>query len=390
MWRRCKCVIGVCGEMVKKTVLEEFVKKRGYEYVKRKRNRKWKGISEASKKTGLSRPTIYSILEEYPEPPSKTQPIYVEEFRDSEGCKEFIAKYGNRGNYKTQLNLVRRAFVILNKKDPISWTKKDYQIIWNHNKFVHPDLNAIPEATATAFHNLMRVTDKTEFLLQFKGKKFPKGKKKEWFLEEDEIIGIASKLQCNATLLLLGLGTVKGGRFSALVQGTPNNINMKDSVMLDYEPKRKQYLTRYVSRPIMKLLQDYIKDYKIKPKEKLFPHSYDYYNTNLSEAGEKAGIKKTVSTHIMKHTFVTQGSRHGVSAEIISEQTGTELRTLTAHYRAKNPKKARHELLGEQTDVVPFYEWIRGLEPYFRENYERIKKQDGVTRKMEKPLSITH
>jgi len=72
---------------MKKTTLEQFVKLGGYEIVKKKRNGKWKNISKASKRTGLARPTIYELLEKYPDPPSKTVPKYVEEFENSEGYR---------------------------------------------------------------------------------------------------------------------------------------------------------------------------------------------------------------------------------------------------------------------------------------------------------------
>ncbi|MFX0201202.1 MAG: hypothetical protein ACFFCW_34220 [Candidatus Hodarchaeota archaeon] len=66
--------MGASGKVVKKTILDRFVKLGGYETVRRNGNRKWRGILGASKRTGLSRPTIYAILEKYPEPPNKTVP----------------------------------------------------------------------------------------------------------------------------------------------------------------------------------------------------------------------------------------------------------------------------------------------------------------------------
>jgi len=53
--------------MVKRSVLDRFVRHGGYDIVERKEG-KWKNISEVSKKTGLSRPTIYRLLAEHPKP----------------------------------------------------------------------------------------------------------------------------------------------------------------------------------------------------------------------------------------------------------------------------------------------------------------------------------
>jgi hypothetical protein len=76
----------------------------------------------------------------------------------------------------------------------------------------------------------------------------------------------------------------------------------------------------------------------------------------------------------LKHTFVTQASRHGVSAENIVNQTGTELRTLEKFYRAKDEAKLRHEMQGTIYKAIPFHEWIGTLSPYFRARYGELKQ----------------
>ena len=148
-----------------------------------------------------------------------------------------------------------------------------------------------------------------------------------------------------------------------------------------YEPKRQEFKSRLVIKPVMDLIHRYIDDYQIQPKEPLFLHEYDFYLRSMKEAGKRVGIHKTISTHILKHTFVTQAHRHGVSAENIVEQTGTDWETLKKHYRARDEKKMRHELLGESMDIIPFPKWLEGLIPFFNSAYERIKKsgiQNGV------------
>jgi predicted DNA-binding transcriptional regulator AlpA len=71
-----------------KAELDQFVKKKGYQIVRYSKTKKrWLYISEAARRTGLSRPTVYKLLEAYPEPPSKTRPKYVETFEQSEGYR---------------------------------------------------------------------------------------------------------------------------------------------------------------------------------------------------------------------------------------------------------------------------------------------------------------
>jgi hypothetical protein len=96
---------------------------------------------------------------------------------------------------------------------------------------------------------------------------------------------------------------------------------------------------------------------KEKTQKSRFHHQYTFLthpsNTHLRN-----------NNHVLKHTFVTQASRHGVSAENIVSQTGTELRTLEKFYRAKNEAKLRHEMQGTVYTAIPFHEWIRKLIPY--------------------------
>lgn len=60
------------------------------------------------------------------------------------------------------------------------------------------------------------------------------------------------------------------------------------------------------------------------------PHmSYDVYNRNLKALAVSAGITKTVTTHIGRHTFATTVAlAHGVSIEVLSKMLGhTNIRT---------------------------------------------------------------
>lgn len=372
--------------MVKKSTLERFIKLGGYDVVKQK-DGTWRGIAEAARTTGIGQMTIRRLLEKYPTEPHKGEAKYVQEFQEAEGYKRFKAKYGLKKSFRDAVLHVRNAWLILNKKDPISWNESDYDTIWNHEKFFKKTFQGkrfegVPEHPAAALHNLMRVTGKADLLKLFQGKKYPKGGKKEWYLEEEEIIRLTSKFEYNDTLVMSLLGFVKGGRWSSLVLATPEKVNSKDLSMLDYEPKRSEWVSRIVQERVMRLLMRYIRDYQIEPKERLFTESYTTYLRRMKAAGVKAGIKKTVSTHIMKHTFVSQASKHGVSLDTVVAQTGTDPATLQLHYKARNEPKLKHELLGTKWEFVPFPEWIDGLMPYFEENYQRIILAGGGALKL--------
>jgi len=362
--------------VVKKSVLDRFVKLGGYAIVRRrKENGKWQGISEASKKTSLSRPTIYAILKEHPNPPNKTLPQYVEEFEESEGyrlLKDLYEKTLSRCEWLATKKDVMDGWKLLNKKDPISWNEKDFRKIWNAEIFIDPIAGGFEEHHGTKFRRLMRAINKHDLLERFHSKKRPAGIKKEWFLYDEEIIRLVSKIENPDVLVFVMRGIVEGGRSSALLEGKPEHLNPKDNTIVVFESKTKEYITKVVQPCVMELLQKYVRDYKLRHDDPLFPKEYNYYNNALKKAGKKAGIKKAVTTHILKHTFISQAHRHGVSAETVVDQTGTELRTIIKYYRAKDENKIRHELLGEQYNPAPFPRWVESLAPYFEQKYENL------------------
>lgn len=65
-----------------------------------------------------------------------------------------------------------------------------------------------------------------------------------------------------------------------------------------------------------------------------------------------------------------------MSAETVTDQTGTEFRTLVKYCQAKDEKKIRHEMQGTEYDQVPFYEWVEQLAPNFEKRYNVIRKRE--------------
>ena len=63
--------------VIRTSTLAKFVRLGGYETVKRIQRgslkERWKKLSKASRKIGISRPTIYKILKKYPEKPTEDE-----------------------------------------------------------------------------------------------------------------------------------------------------------------------------------------------------------------------------------------------------------------------------------------------------------------------------
>lgn len=366
---------------VKKSTLDTFVKRGGYEEVKySKRKKKWRGISGASKRTGLARPTIYLILAQHPEAPDKTKPKYVATFEESQGYKLLNKMFGKKlsaSEWSQTVKDVRDAWLFLggsstNKLDPVSWGEKEFTQIWSWEKFIDPLARGFEEHHGTKFHRLMRAIGRHDLLAKFPSKKRPAGLKKQWFLHDPDIIALMDHINTPDGIIYILRGVCEGARSSALIETQVKDIDFVDHTIQVFESKTRQYVLKYPPNVIFQLLARYVKDNNLKPDDRLCPSSYTTYNKALRNAGQLAKLGKTLSTHILKHTFVTQASRHGVSAETIEAQTGTDWKTLKNYYRAGDEKKIRHELQGAEYDVEPFNVWVERLAPVFEHRYDQL------------------
>lgn len=82
---------------VQESKLEQFMRLGGYDILRQVMRGKFKGhlrnLSKASRKTGISRPTIYKIIEKYPVKPSKVKTKYVDRLKKSEGMRRLAQMF---------------------------------------------------------------------------------------------------------------------------------------------------------------------------------------------------------------------------------------------------------------------------------------------------------
>lgn len=374
-------MIAMKQSKIKKTTLDQFVRLGGYQIVKRDaETRRWKGISKAAQVTQLSDETIRTILRQNPEPPSKTLPIYVRDFYESEGYRVLQEKYGHKDCFKLVLiPTTIQGFKILDKKDPISWIEEDFEKLWNHPDLQDSMTKHIEFTKSVNLRRVMKAIERADLLEKFTTKKRPPGTKRHWYLSDEDIIAVVVHIEEVDVLVIFYEGIVTGARWSGLVTTRPDKINYEESILQIYEPKTRQWVDKYVPRFLLDLIVRYIGHFSIPDTERLYKRSYPVYCKRLEKAGKAAGVKNTVSTHIMKHTFVTQACNRGVSLEVVSQQCGTNPKTLQDYYFGVNTEKMRHELLGENYTFEPFHVWLKKLHPYFAKRFEEIKDRCIMT-----------
>ena len=70
----------------------------------------------------------------------------------------------------------------------------------------------------------------------------------------------------------------------------------------------------------------------IKQKGKVFPYSHKDSIRFLRRAQQTLKLEKIHSIHKLKHTFINEMVKKGISLDVLSEITNTSLRTLRKHY----------------------------------------------------------
>jgi len=381
--------------MVSQRTVRRFEEMGGYDIVEKARKgwATWGIKSLLVEKTKISYPMILEIERDQPVRPTKTQLVYVTEFQKSRGYEVIKEKYGRRRDFKDIERNLLRAFHFLGDTEPIFWGSTEWRKVWDNPEFLDPQTNFIQNAMSIDLRNCMRAFGKHDFLDEFLTKKREKGQKRQNYLEDDDVekmilIGIVEV----DVLLIFYLGITAGGRISSLCATLPEKVSYELKAINMFERKMvgkgKAWVMRFFQPETLSLLRQFIMDFGIKPQERIFRWSEKKYSEMLKAAGERAGTRIRVTSHVLKHTFVSQASKRGVSLDTVSDQTGTDPTTLKEYYMAENVPKRRAELLGEKYEVEPFGTWVKKLHPLIQRRYAELKDKcvlvNGI-RRLETP-----
>lgn len=361
----------------------------------------WKNKAVASKTLGISRPTIDKIILIYPDglpkKPKKMKPKYFDEFEKTKiwkKIKDFYWDHRLKGLTKrgdAVKTVAREMFRITKGKGFEYFDEDDLAIFWGtpdtppHPDFVDPQTGKLAFAKASSIRMCMKLMKRGHLVddprFSTKGLKREAGRKKGWYLEMDHIIKVIGVIKEVDTLILFLLGILFGGRFNALQRIKVKDIDKEAEIIDVYESKVRRTVEKYLpSSKVLELLTTYIDDFNI--KDKLFRWSLHIYNYRLKVASKDAELPFLMSSHILKHTAITQMSLHGVDVDVIEDYVGTEARTIRAFYRGGGDKKIKAQIRGEAFEYESWANFINRLMPYFFERYNYIKPMsisvDGI------------
>jgi integrase len=379
----------------------------------------WKNISLAERQLGMSRPKIYRILEHYkkkaPEKPKAGTPSYFEEFKSTESAKRIIELYYDReikglnSTGTAYWYALREAWKARNKKDPLTFDLADYLFFWGtrdqapYPPFVDPMTNKISFGKAVALRFSMTrgrakdlVNDPRFTTLGLK--RDPQ--KKHFYLEEPEMIGVCNHLPTPDSVVLEYGGILMGGRFSSL-GGTKNrkhlglkvgDIHRQSGFLTLKEIKVGETVEKDLFDFTLEFLWQYIIDYGIadnKPEVikrtgaagKLFSWDLDEYNEIFTAASKEAGLpeNKYMTSHMLKHTCITQMGLHGIDIDVISDYVGTDAGTIMKFYRGGGRDKIRSQILDLPRKQETWKQFVQRIHPYFVARYRYLKEHGVAT-----------
>lgn len=343
---------------------------------------------------GKSRKTMYNWIEAEPRrivretKKRKVIPKYVEEFEDSETVKDFKSKKVGKTRNKEFVATGLIAWKILGKIDPLDWTEENYELLWNHPDFRDEMTGKIAFHSAIGIRAWMNHCKMYDLLKIFdtRGLKRPKGAKKtHWLKTEAELNAVINAIEYPDTLIMFFVGIQCGSRFSSIKRTKPEHISYATNQINMFEPKVKLYVERDFIPETLETLKKYVYDFDFKGNQLIFSRSLESINNDLKQAGLKAGITFTLTTHVaMKHTFVSLASNRGVSLEVVCQQAGTDAATIRAFYAGLDRRKIRGELCGEEYQEPTFHEVIRSINKTVKTRYEAIKHKlvaiDGIAK----------
>jgi hypothetical protein len=424
------------NKMVTRSTLQKFIRKGGYEIVDELggfpsgTRREGAGFyKELHSRLGFgSKPTLIAIKNDFPT--RKVAEDYlaeriphevrrVEKYQETDAYRRLDKNMPLKlQKYKSSIHRVlSRAHYMLGNNEPMNWTPQDIknlragriedydpktfesrQKIWK--RYVYDEKKAeqgfadpINFEFATQFRRAMRILELYELEKAFPHTPLRAPMKKDDWLRENQILSLITKIEEIDTLIAVALQMLGGARVSSVLEIERKNI-MNDRVM-EYETKISQWVERLYDPSIINLVMDYVNHFNI--QDRLFHFDSAELNRRLRKASKTAeisfGKNKYVTTHLLKHTFVTQASLHVVPLEAISEQTGTEVRTLKLYYRGAPSKLAQIAILGvKEEEQLDLPTWIRNIiYPAFKARYDFLiaegkqVKVNGVIR-AEKPI----
>lgn len=348
---------------------------------------RWKGVTKASRLTGVTRQTIYDFLEVMPEPKKtrKIQPKYVEKWESSAGYLAISEHFRRFKDVKKEtlnnyMRVAKEGWLFLRKKDPISWTLEDFLKLkenpaWFDHKAAE-QMGGEPKisfAKASALRNVVEALGHKEWQDYLKTKKLKraKGQKRQWYLEKHEVKAIATAIEDFSASVLFYMACYTGSRIMTYINAIFGSLNLSiagNETWEAFEIKTGTPITKELNSRLVKRLKHYITVMKkaglAGHHDRIFPRGIKFYTDQLKEGAIKAGLCETgpdpnnpkkivddlihgfrISWHMTRHTFASLLLGEGASLQHVMQQGPWKSSdTLIDYYSGVDRAKTRESM----------------------------------------------
>lgn len=230
-------------------------------------------------------------------------------------------------------------FIVKSKLSPTNISAKQYLLYLNSKKY---DTNTIRLSSAAILFFLKEILKQNVSFIEI-----PKPKKKKLLpkvLSKEEI-----KLMINSTKnkkhkLIISLLYSSGLRLSELQNLKRENIDPNRNVIFVKQGKGKKDRITILSQKIKTEILDYICNSTYKSKYLIEGRQGRKYSSEsiqkvIKLAGEKAKISRTITPHMLRHSFATHLLEDGVDIRYIQRLLGHQnLETTTIYTQVANNK----------------------------------------------------
>jgi integrase/recombinase XerD len=155
-------------------------------------------------------------------------------------------------------------------------------------------------------------------------------------LSEEEVLLIMNNMNNLKHRCIISLVYSAGLRLGEVTNLKPADIDSKRNYVIVRQGKGMKDRYSLLSSRVLEMLRIYYKEYQ--PKEYLFegqfggPYSATSIHNILKVAVDKAGIKKRVTVHTLRHSFATHLLERGTDIRYIQELLGHQSSGTTEIY----------------------------------------------------------
>lgn len=159
-------------------------------------------------------------------------------------------------------------------------------------------------------------------------------------LSRQEVCEVLSIIENPKYLAIASTLYGSGLRLSECLNLKIEDINSENMTITVRDGKGKKDRITILPRSLLAILREYYRKSPVKPRTYIFPKNDDRHSPFsrrqtqrfIQEAGLKAGVKKNISPHVLRHTFATHLLESGVNLRKIQVMLGHRCLNSTSVY----------------------------------------------------------